>query len=222
MRKGADPVTNGRAHLRLSLVVAAVALGAAACGSPSVSNKPTAIFAGEVPPSAVIVGGKASLASNAKATATTVPLAKQSPETALFSALGIFESCLKGQHMTYIGLPKPSDPSSPANNPNYLNALKTCAAQSNIIQALDNAKTAQENLTPAQVKAENNTYLKWRTCMISKGWVVSMPKPNSQGALFSFGGSGGGSKMTPPAGQSGGLNSPDISECLTLAQEGKT
>lgn len=213
----------GRSWLRLGLVLVAVAVGASACGSsPSASRHTTVIFAGEVPPAARIVGGKGGLAAAEKATGTTIPLAKQSPATALFSALGTFESCLKGKNFTFIGLPSKTDPNSPADNPNYIDALKACAAQSNILQALSAAKTAQQNLTPKQVKAENKTYLKWRTCMIQRGWTVPMPKPNSQGALFSFGGGSGGSKMTPPAGQPGGFTSPDIGECLTLAEQGKT
>ncbi len=202
------------------LATAVLALTASACGTSAASaSKPAVIFAGEVPPSAAVVGAQGGLAAAEKATGTTVPLAKASPATALFTALGVFQSCLKGLNVTFIGVPSAADPNSPKDNPAYIKALTTCAAQSNIIQALNAEKTAQENLTPKQVKAENGVYLKWRTCMISRGWVVPMPKPDAQGALFSF--SGGGPKMTPPKGQSG-FSSPDIGACLTLAREGKT
>ena len=143
---------------------------------------------------------------------TTVPLAKQSPTTALFTALGIFQSCLAGQGVTFIGAPSASvGPNAGVNNPAYLKSLTTCAAQSNILQALKTAQSAQDNLTLAQIKTENKDYLKFRTCMIAKGWKIPAPVPNSKGLLFSFGGTSA-PNFTPPPGQSS-LSSPDLQAC---------
>jgi hypothetical protein len=211
-------------HKGVALSIASLfaAFGLAACGSTTSKGTTSVLYAGQVVRSASIVAGaSAAGASGASAVAsgTTVPLAKQSPATALFSAMGVFQSCLKGHHTTFVGIPNPNTPNSPANNPAYIDALKTCAAQSHILQALKAQQTAQQSLTPKQVKAENVVYLKWRTCLISKGWAVPMPKPNSQGALFSFADTG--PQMTPPSGQNV-FTSPDIGTCLTLAQHGKT
>ena len=151
------------------------------------------------------------------AASVTVPLAKQNPTTALFSAVATFQSCLTGRGVTFVGAPNPKDPAT--NNPTYLKNLVACAAQSHILQALKTEQSAQDNLTAAQVKTENKDYLKWRTCMIGRGWGIPTPTPNSKGLLFSFGGTGGGSseQMTPPPGQSL-ISSPDLQECAAKAQ----
>jgi len=148
----------------------------------------------------------------------TIPLAKQDPSTEFFQATGAFSSCLKGLGVTFIGAPNPKDPSSPANDPNYLKSLSTCAAQSHIVQALKDFQTSQNNLTPKQIQQENQSFLLWRTCMIGRGWTIPQPTPDSKGRLFSVGGGGGGLQMTPPPGESP-INSPDIQACSTQAQQ---
>jgi len=194
-----------------------VALAATACSGGSGSTDVVAIQAGQAPPGAIPTGTHANTAVNA--TAATIPLAQQNPTTALFTSIGVFQSCLSSLGVTFVGAPDPSDPSSPANSPSYLKNLATCATKSDILQALKAAQSAQDNLTPAQVKKENKDYLKWRTCMIGRGWGIPTPTPNSKGLLFSFGGTGGGSseQMTPPPGQSL-ISSPDLQECAAKAQ----
>ena len=125
--------------------------------------------------------------------------------------------------MTFIGVPNPKDPGASTNNASYVKSLATCAAQSKILQALKAAQTAQDNLTPAKVKQENRLYLKWRTCMIARGWTIAEPKPNTKGLLFSFGGTGGGAtQYKPPPGQSL-LSSSDLQDCAAKAEaEGAT
>jgi hypothetical protein len=213
-------VNGSRANWRFVLALVVITLVATGCGSSasSGSSGPALIPSGQLPRSAILVGG----ASGAHATATTIPLAKQDPTTALFTAIGVFQSCLKGLGVTFAGAPSAGNPNSPANSPSYIKSLTTCAAQSNILQALKSEQTAQTDLTPKQVANENKIYVKWRACMISRGWGVPKPTPNAQGALFSFGTSGGGAaQLTPPPGQSL-LSSPDIQACVQLAQKGKS
>ncbi len=186
------------------------------------------IHSGQAPPGALPTGGQGRLAS---AVATTIPLAQQNPTTALFTATGIFQSCLSNLGVTFVGAPNPSDPSSPANNPGYLKNLVTCATKSNILQALKAVQSAQDNLTPSQVKKENKDYLVWRKCMIARGWGIPQPTPNAKGLLFSFGGTGGGGSSSggsgaglgfkPPPGQSL-LNSSDLQQCAAVAEQGGT
>jgi hypothetical protein len=193
----------------------------AACGSAN-STGTVFIRTGQVPPGALPTGSAGKLAS---AVATTVPLSQQNPTTALFTAVGVFQSCLKSLGVTFIGAPNPSDPSSPANDPTYLKNLGTCATKSDIVQALKAAQSAQDNLTPSQVRKENKAYLNWRKCMISRGWGIPQPTPNAKGLLFSFGGTGGGGGagggFKPPPGQSL-LNSSDLQQCAAVAQQGRT
>ena len=190
---------------------------AVGCGTtPTVA--PTLMAAGQLPRSAFPAG--TGVSKGGKSTSATIPLAKQSPTTALFTAIGIFQSCLSGMGVKFIGAPTANDPNSPANNPTYLKSLATCAAQSNIVQALKAEQSAQDNLTPKQVKVENQDYLKWRTCMIGRGWQIPTPTPNAKGLLFSFGATGGDSaQFKPPPGQSV-LSSPDLAACAAKAQAG--
>ena len=151
---------------------------------------------------------------------TTIPLNKQNPTTEFFQATGIFTSCLKGLGVTFIGAPDPSNPGSPANSPNYLKSLETCAAQSHILQALKDFQSAQDHLTPKQIQAQNQQYLRWRTCMVGRGWTVPPPVPDSKGRLFSLGNGGsGGPQLVPPPGQSL-FNSTDIQDCVKQSQLG--
>jgi len=207
-------------------VLAFVALGAMSCSGGSNASDVVAIQAGQAPPGALPTGAKAKAAEDA--TAATIPLAQQNPTTALFTSIGVFQSCLSELGVTFVGAPDPSNPSSPANSPTYLKSLGTCATKSNILQALKAAQSAQSNLTPSQVKKENKDYLKWRKCMIGRGWGIPQPTPNSQGLLFSFGGSGGGGGgsadggaggFTAPPGQSL-LSSSDLQQCAAVAEAG--
>lgn len=163
-------------------------------------------------------GGRSAATPAAGGTTGTIPLAKQDPTTAFFQATGAFSSCLKGLGVTFIGAPDPKNPSSPANDPNYLKSLETCAAQSHIVQALKDFQTSQANLTPKQIEQQNQSYLRWRTCMIGRGWKIPQPTPDSKGRLFSINTSGGGPQMTPPPGEDP-TSSPDISTCATQAQK---
>ncbi len=205
--------------------LALLALGISACSSnPASTGKTVIIQAGQVPPGALPTGGHGKTAVGA--TEATIPLAQQSPTTALFTAIGVFQSCLSNLGVTFVGAPNPADPSSPANNPSYLKNLGTCATKSDILQALKTEETAQDNLTPAQVEKENKDYLRWRKCMISRGWGIPQPTPNAKGLLFSFGGTGGSggggaSGFKAPPGQSL-LSSSDLQQCAAVAQQGGT
>jgi len=167
--------------------------------------------------------GAVSSAAGGSSTGVTVPLAAQDPTTALFTSLDVFEGCLGGLGVKFIGVPNAANPNSPANGPTYIKALSTCAAKSGIVQALKTEQSAQQNLTAAQIETQNKAYLKWRTCMIGRGWGIPQPTPDSRGLLFSFGGGGGGGGGAPgggftaPPGQSL-LNSPDLQACAAQVQ----
>jgi hypothetical protein len=158
------------------------------------------------------------------ASGTTIPLDNSgNPQTALFTAFGKFRACLDRAGVTFIGAPDQSNPNSPTNDPNYIKALSTCAAQSNIVAALQSAQSAQDNLTPAQIKQENKSYLKWRSCMIGRGWKIPEPTPDAQGRLFSFGTATSGSAaaqnpIQAPAGKDI-FSSPDLQQCAAKAQK---
>ncbi|MCJ7670583.1 MAG: hypothetical protein MUP67_00860, partial [Acidimicrobiia bacterium] len=151
---------------------------------------------------------------------SSVPLDNNSdPTTDLLSAFGKFRSCLTDLGVKFIGAPDATNPNSPTNDPEYLKNLSTCAARSNIVQVLEAAKSSEDNLTPAQIKQRNKGYLKWRDCMIGRGWNIPKPTPDAQGRLFSFGSTGSGSQpqLTPPPGKDI-ATSKDIEQCAAKAQ----
>ena len=222
----------------------ALAVALTGCGSSSKQSASDMIKAGQVdlrrvnvqpPPGYTITTGRngqlrlvagkgaSNAASSASSTADTIPLAGTDPTTKFFGAVSTFSSCLKNLNVKFIGVPNASNPGSPANNPAYLKALSTCAAKSGIVQALKDQQTAQDNLTPAQIKVQNAGYLKWRDCMIGRGWGIPEPKPDTKGRLFSFGGGGGGGGapgggFKAPPGQDI-ASSPDVSACASQAQK---
>jgi hypothetical protein len=221
----------------------ALVLGAlGAFGGGGGSDDPTIIEAGQLniklPEGYKIVSGKISAPATKPTSSsgtssggptvtttagTTIPLdQKVDPTQQMFTALGKFRKCLDDTGIKFIGAPNAADPNSPTNDPNYIKGLSTCAARSNIVQALQDSQAANQNLSPAEIQLRNKGYLKWRTCMIGRGWKIAKPTPDSQGRLFSFGGSSGGSstqnQIQAPAGKDL-LSSKDLEQCAAKAQK---
>jgi hypothetical protein len=158
------------------------------------------------------------VAAGGAATSDTIPLAQQDPTTKFFTAFATFRNCLTNQGLSFLGLPDPSKPSSPTNDPAYIKGLQTCAAQSNILQALQELQKSQDNLTPEQIEEQNQSYLAWRDCMIDHGWKIPEPVPDSKGRLLSFGPNNSTPQIEGPAGEDL-FNSSDFQECATQAQQ---
>jgi hypothetical protein len=256
-RWGDDPRRRGRGRgvVLASLITITLALGTlSACGGGGDGDNATGtvVKAGRVdiklPKGYKVVNGKvvapvskAAAVSGAPgapaapgaATDTTIPLDnKEDPSKTLFSALGKFRSCLDELGIQFIGAPNRDDPSSPTNDPAYIDGLSTCAARSNIVEALKASQSANDNLSPAEIELRNKGYLKWRSCMIDRGWKIPKPVPDSQGRLFSFGGGGGGSGSSNGSSSSGSggsgiegppgkdlLSSEDLSQCAAISQK---
>lgn len=173
--------------------------------------KPAASSNGDGP-----TGGSGQAGNASAATTTppeTVPLSQDDPQTAFFKAVRVFQQCLADNGTTFIGVPDPSNPNSPTNDPDYLSVLGTCAAKSNILQALQDVQAAQDAMTPAEIEESNEQYLDWRDCMIGRGWGMPEPKPDEKGRLFSFGGTSGPPDFDPPPGEDP-LTSGDFQECI--------
>jgi hypothetical protein len=176
------------------------------------SERTTATTKPGSPPTAPAGGGTTPTTSK-----SSVPIAKDSnPTEDLLASFGKFRDCLNDENVKFIGAPDASNPESPTNDPDYIKALSTCAARSNIVQALQAAQAEQDTLTPAQIKERNKGYLAWRDCMVKRGWGIPKPTPDSKGRLFAFG-TGGGPQLKPPAGKDL-FNSKDIEQCSAKAQ----
>lgn len=214
----------------LLLVALAGGLVLASCGGGG-DQDATVLPAGQVdiklPPGYEVVDGKVVTpagatkgggnAAGGSSVTTTIPLDReQDPTTAMFDALAKFRACLDGLGVKFVGAPDAADPSSPANDPDYVSSLSTCAARSNIVQALQAAQSANDDLTPEEIKTRNKQYLKWRKCMIGRGWKIAEPVPDEQGRLFSFG-TNSANQIQPPPGKDL-LTSNDTQECAAKLQ----
>ena len=235
-------LTKSGAGTRLALAGLLVLTLAAGCGSSSKSSselttntidagqvniqlpagwkvtKSGAVRPGSAPSDSSGASGGTGASGATGETSDTIPLASEDPQTKFFGALSSFSSCLRGLGVKFIGVPDASNPKSPTNDPNYIKGLSTCAAKSNILKALEDYGTFQDNLTPEQVKVQNKGYLKWRECMIGRGWGIPEPKPDAKGRLFSIGGSGGTNvpNFDPPPGEDI-VTSEDVQECAAEA-----
>jgi hypothetical protein len=186
---------------------------------PTTNAEPAAASEGESAAAAPGAGGATPAAAGAATTAVTedtIPLAEDDPVTKLFSAFAEFRSCLKADGVEFIGPPDPNDPESPTNDPAYVKVLGTCAARSNILQALQEVQQAQADLSPEEIEQQNEAYLVWRDCMIDRGWKIPEPVPDADGRLLSFGGSNT-PQIEGPAGEDP-FESPDFAECGAEAQ----
>jgi hypothetical protein len=132
----------------------------------------------------------------------------------LIAASGKFRDCLNQLNVKFIGAPDASNPQSPTNDPDYIKALSTCAARSNIVQYLNAAQAEQDTLTPKQIKQQNEGYVLWRDCMVKRGWKIPTPTPDEKGRLFTF-----GQNTKPPEPPPGKdfFNSKDLAQCSAQA-----
>lgn len=226
--------------------VACVGIAVSGCGGGGGDTDPRVLEAGQVdiklPPGFKVVDNKvvaprpsssdanatsdeanaSGVPGSAGATPTTaqgaVPLDDDSnPTTDLLASFGKFRDCLQDEGVKFIGAPDASNPESPTNDPTYIEALSTCAARSNIVQSLQAAQAEQDTLTPEQIKERNKGYLKWRECMINRGWKIPKPTPDSKGRLFAFGTGQSQPQLEPPPGKDL-FTSKDIEECSARAQ----
>lgn len=220
-------------HRRIIVIVIAATLLLASCGHESAQDTQV-LRAGQLdiklppgwkvtehgavrPASEATAAAKPGAATDVAVTGSkdTVPLAKDDPTTAFFKATKAFQQCLKDNGTTFHGAPNAANPDDPANDPGYVKQLSTCAAKSGIVQALGDMQKANDAMGPAEIEKQNKGYLKWRKCMIGKGWGIGEPTPDAKGRLFSFSG-GKGPQITPPAGQDL-LNSKDMTACTSSA-----
>jgi hypothetical protein len=230
-----------RAQARVALIACGVAIVAvlAGCGGGGSDDASNVLSAGQLniqlPAGYKVVNGKVQRPASAKpvkqadatgpstaqqdTTETTIVSTKMDPTTEMFTALSKFRKCLDDNGVKFIGAPDQSNPNSPTNDPTYIKGLSTCAAQSQIVQAMQAVQADNQNLTPAEIQQRNKGYLKWRTCMIDRGWKVPKPVPDAEGKLFSFGGGGGNNQpqIVPPPGKDL-LSSKDLEECAAKAQ----
>ncbi|MDG2428742.1 MAG: hypothetical protein P8M16_09995 [Acidimicrobiales bacterium] len=147
----------------------------------------------------------------------TVPLAEEDVPAGLkmMDALEEFNGCLDEEGVTFIGRPN-SDlgPDDPVNQPAYLEALTLCAAQSGIVDAMQEFQVSRASRDPDQIREDNEQFIRLSGCLRGKGWIVSDPVPDADGSL------GPGDDFSGPDGD---VDMDDIRGCISeqsLTDEG--
>jgi hypothetical protein len=120
----------------------------------------------------------ASTGSDDDATATseaaeTVPqnVDDRPPEVKLFDAFGKFRGCLEERGYGIEG--DLLDRNNPAyQDPDYVDAVSTCAARTDIVAILQEVQATRSSLTPEEVEARNEVFIALRDCLEARGWTV--------------------------------------------------
>ncbi len=222
--------------LRAVAVALALALALGACGDDDDEGAITIRGADDIQ----IVDAEQATAANAEAEAqaeaaesgTTAPEAEgdggdtafddvtsdtvavdddRSPDERMFDAFTEFRSCLEARGTAFVGAPDESG-EGPQNDPAYIESLTVCAAQSNIVEALEESRSAVDDMTPEQVEERNEGVLDFVDCMEGRGWTVEVTA-GTNGVLQP-------SSMEGPNGESPlDGTSTDLEQCAAEGQE---
>lgn len=140
-----------------------------------------------------------------------IPLAEddQPAVLGLLDAFDKFSECLDGDGFDFQGAPGQQGQTAEDFDPAYLQSLQKCAAESNILQAIQASAAESATLEPEEIEERNQGYLIFEECLRDRGWEVGAAEPDQYGVL---GPSGGG--FEPPDGQTV-VDSPDIRECAS-------
>ncbi len=93
------------------------------------------------------------------------------PEVKLFEAFGKFRGCLEDRGYGIEG--DLLDPNNPAyQDPDYTEAVSTCAARTDIVAILQEVQATRSSLTPEEVAARNEVFTALRDCLEARGWTV--------------------------------------------------
>ena len=139
----------------------------------------------------------------------TIPLAEEEVPAGLkmMDALEEFNNCLADEGVEFIGPPNTDlGPDDPVNQPEYIQALTLCAAQSGIVDAMQEFQSARVGRTPEQIREDNEQFIELADCLRGKGWTVSDPIPDADGSL------GPGEDFSGPDGD---LAIGDIRDCIS-------
>ncbi|MEM7140020.1 MAG: hypothetical protein AAF548_03245 [Actinomycetota bacterium] len=101
-----------------------------------------------------------------------------------FDAVGEFFQCLTAEGFGWLGLPNSDgDPSLPQNDPGYREALGTCAAQTQIVDAM-NAAEDSSRFTAEEIEERNRGVAAFVDCLIGRGWTIPPLTPDENGYLL--------------------------------------
>ena len=139
----------------------------------------------------------------------TIPLAEEdiNPGLKLMDTLEDFNECLDSEGYSFIGIPNQElGPEDPVNQPDYLEALGLCNSRTNIATVFQEFQTSRAELTPEQIRQENEDFIDMADCLRRKGWAIGELAPDENGLL------GPGGEFSSP---DGGIDGDDIRACIS-------
>jgi hypothetical protein len=137
---------------------------------PVLSTTTTSPAPGAAP---VTAGADGTESPDTTAVEETVPqnVDDRPPEIKLFDAFGKFRACIEDRGYGIEG--DLTDPNNPAyQDPDYLDAVSTCAARTDIVAILEEVQSTRANLTPEEVEQRNEVFTALRDCLVGRGWTV--------------------------------------------------
>ena len=138
----------------------------------------------------------------------TIPIAEEEENVGvkLMDTLDDFNSCLSSEGYSFIGLPnQEAGPEDPVNNPDYLRALVLCNSRTDIASTFQEFQQSRNELTPEEIKEQNEQTIALGQCLQSKGWDIGDLSPDENGLLNP-------SQFTSP---DGSVNTDDIRSCAS-------
>ena len=138
----------------------------------------------------------------------TIPIAEEEENAGvkLMDTLDDFNSCLSSEGYEFIGLPNQGGgPEDPANNPDYLRALVLCNSRTNIASTFQEFQESRNEMTPDEIKEQNEQTIALGECLNRKGWNVGDLSPDENGLLNP-------SQFQSP---DGSINTDDIRSCAS-------
>ena len=138
----------------------------------------------------------------------TIPIAEEEQDAGvkLMDTLDDFNSCLSSEGYEFIGLPnQEAGPEDPANNPDYLRALMLCNSRTNIASTFQEFQESRNEMTPDEIKEQNEQTIALGECLNRKGWNVGNLSPDENGLLNP-------SQFESP---DGSINTDDIRSCAS-------
>lgn len=127
----------------------------------------------------------------------------------LIDAFDDLNSCLEREGFEFIGVPGQDGP--PEDFPaGYPQSLGTCAASSNIVQAIQDSAAENAELSPEEIEERNEAYFVFESCLKDQGWNPADPVPDEFGVLLAEDGD-----LGPPDNVDDPI--PTIRECASRA-----
>ncbi len=130
----------------------------------------------------------------------------------IFDTIDLFNQCLRNEGYEFLGVPEQGmTEDDPRADPTYIQALTSCAAETNIQETLQSADLGSDGLSTEEIEARNAGYVYFEECLTVRGWTLAEAIPDQNGLLQT-----GPDGFEPPPGETL-VGTDDLRECLAVA-----